>query len=64
MKNNINIDEFKRAAQNGQVDDFIDKNLSKSAASQLRNILSDKNATEKLLQTPEAKALFKKLTEK
>ena len=55
------IDEFKRAAKEGKTDDFINKNLSPDSAQKLRKILSDKSATEKLLSTPEAKELMKKL---
>lgn len=59
--NGINIDELKNAAQNGTVDDFIDKNLSKEASEKLKNILADKEATQKMLNTPQAKQLFEKL---
>lgn len=62
--NNINIDEFKKAAKHGKVDDFVNKNLSPQAASKLKQILSDKDATQKLLSTPEAKSLMKKIMEK
>ena len=65
MKNNKNIDinELKSAAEKGNVDDFIDKNLSSGAAKKVKQVLSDKNMMEKMLSTPEAKALFKKFTE-
>ena len=59
--NNININELKQAAENGKVDDFIDKKLSKEASQKIKNILSDKSATEKLLSTPQAKELMNKL---
>ena len=62
--NNINMNELKQAAENGRVDDFIDKNLSSDAAKKVKQVLSDKSTMEKMLSTPEAKALFKKLTEK
>lgn len=62
--NNINMQELKNAAESGSVDDFIDKNLSNDAAKKVKQVLSDKSAMEKMLSTPEAKALFKKLTEK
>ena len=61
--NNINVNELKSAAKNGNVDDFINKNLSSDAAKKVKQALSDKNTMEKLLSTPEAKALFKKFTE-
>ncbi|MBR1763607.1 MAG: hypothetical protein IJ731_09650 [Eubacterium sp.] len=63
-ENNINMQELKNAAESGSVDDFIDKNLSNDAAKKVKQVLSDKSAMEKMLSTPEAKALFKKLTEK
>jgi len=63
-ENNINMNELKNAAENGRVDDFIDKNLSSEAAKKVKQVLSDKNTMEKMLSTPEAKALLKKLTEK
>ena len=61
--NNININELKSAAQNGNVDDFINKNLSGDAAKKVKAVLSDRATMEKMLSTPEAKALFKKFTE-
>lgn len=59
--NNINVNDFKNAAQNGKLDDYINKHLSKEANQKLQSILSDKQATEKLLNTPQAKQLFDKL---
>lgn len=58
---NINIDELKRASQNGNVDDFINCNLSPDASKKLKDILSNQSATQKLLSTPEAKELLNKL---
>jgi hypothetical protein len=58
---NEKINELKQAAQKGEVDDFINKNLSPQATKKLKSILSDKAATDKLLATPEAKELMKKL---
>ena len=62
-ENNINVNELKQAAKNGNVDDFIDKNLSGDAAKKIKQVLGDKNMMEKMLSTPEAKALLKKFTE-
>lgn len=61
--NNNDINELKNAVNNGKVDDFIDKKLSSEASAKLKSILSDKQATEKLLNTPQAKELMKKLME-
>lgn len=60
---NYNINDLKKVADSGNLDDFINKNLSQEAAGKLQNILSDKAATEKLLSTPQAKELMKKLME-
>lgn len=57
----INIDEMKKAAQNGKIEDYLNKTLSQDTANKLKSILSDKKATEKLLSTPEAKELMNKL---
>lgn len=56
-------EKIKQAQENGNLDDFINKNLSSQASAKLKQILSDKQATEKLMSTPQAKELFKKLTE-
>lgn len=63
MKNisNNDINELKKAVNNGKVEDFIDKKLTPDASAKLKQILSDKQATEKLLNTPQAKELMKKL---
>ena len=47
-KTGIDVSKMKEAAEKGQLDDFVNKNLSKQATQQLKNVLSDKNATEKL----------------
>lgn len=60
-KANIDINELKKAAQSGSVDDFINKNLSDSASKKLKSVLSNKDAAQKLLSTPEAKELLEKL---
>jgi hypothetical protein len=63
-KANIDVNKLKQAAENGKVDDFIDKNMSKQASQKLKQILSDKSATEKLLSSPQAKELLNKLLDK
>lgn len=62
--NQNDINELKKSVESGNVDDFIDKKLSPEASKKLKNVLADKSATEKLLNTPEAKALLKKLMNK
>ena len=63
-KTGIDIAKMKEASEQGKLDDFVNKNLSKKATSQLKSVLSDKSACEKLLSTPEAKELMKKLMDK
>lgn len=63
-QNNINVDELKKAAQQGNIDSYISKKLPKDASQKIQQVLSDKAATEKLLSTPEAKELMKKLMNK
>lgn len=58
---NIDINELKNAQQNGTMNDFIDKKLSPDASKKLKQVLSDKEATQKLLSTPEAKELLNRL---
>ena len=57
----FDVNEMKNAAQNVQLDEFVNKNLSQKATKQLKNVLSNKEACEKLLNTPQAKELMKKL---
>lgn len=63
QKTGIDMQKMKQAADNGKLDDFINKNLSTDATKQLKNVLSNKEAAEKLLSTPQAKELMKKLME-
>ena len=56
----FDVNEMKNAAQNGQLDEFVNKN-SQKATKQLKDVLSNKEACEKLLNTPQAKELMKKL---
>lgn len=60
---NIDLNKLKQAGEQGKLDDFINKNLSADASTQLKKILNDKQATEKLLSTPQAKELMKKFME-
>ena len=57
----FDVNEMKNAAQNVQLDEFVNKNLSQKATKQLKDVLSNKEACEKLLNTPQAKELMKKL---
>lgn len=62
-KAGIDINKMKQAAEKGNLDDFINQNLSADASKKLKNVLTDKSAAEKLLSTPQAKELMKKLME-
>ncbi|MCH5320368.1 MAG: hypothetical protein J1E36_01295 [Eubacterium sp.] len=63
QKTGVDMNKMKQAAENGKLDDFINKNLSSQATKQLKNVLTNKEAAEKLLSTPQAKELMKKLME-
>lgn len=62
--NQSDINELKKSVENGTVDDFIDKKLSPQASKKLKEVLADKSATKRLLDTPEAKSLLQKLMNK
>lgn len=62
-KTGIDIRKMKEAADKGQLDAFVNKNLSSSATAELKKALTSKEAAEKLLSTPQAKELIKKLME-
>ena len=63
QKTGIDMNKMKQAAEKGRLDDFINQNLSSEATKTLKNGLSNKEAAEKLLSTPQAKELMKKLME-
>ena len=62
--NQSDINELKKSVENGTVDDFIDKKLSPQASQKLKEVLADKSATQRLLDTPEANSLLQKLMNK
>lgn len=55
-----NPNEIKKNAQKGEVGSLLNKMDSKQA-SKVQEILNDKEKTERLLNTPQAQALIKKL---
>lgn len=63
-KANINIDELKKATESGNAEDYLSKKLPKDAGEKLKQILNDKEATQKILSSPEAKKLFEKFGKK
>lgn len=60
-KTGIDVSAMKKAADEGKLDEYVSKNLSADASKKLKAVLSDKKATEKLLSSPQAKELMKKL---
>lgn len=60
-KSGVDVNQIKNAAEKGNLEDFIGKNLSPEASKKLKSVLSDKTAAEKLLSTPEAKEMLKNL---
>ena len=48
----FDVSKMKEAADNGKLDEFVNKNLSEKATKQLKDVLSNKEACEKLLNSP------------
>ena len=59
-KTGISSEELKKAANTGDLSNLV-KNLGKDNTQKIEKILSDKESAMKLLSTPKAKALLKKL---
>lgn len=55
-----NPNEIKKNAQKGEVGSLLNK-MDGKQASKVQEILNDKEKTERLLNTPQAQALIKKL---
>ena len=55
-----NPNEIKKNAQKGEVGSLLNK-MDGKQASKVKEILNDKEKTERLLNTPQAQALIKKL---
>ncbi|MBR5320989.1 MAG: hypothetical protein IKU41_04025 [Clostridia bacterium] len=65
--NNNNFDEIVEKMKNqkdkNEAQDFLRKSLNPSQTKRLQEIMSDKNALQQLLATPQAQELLKKFTE-
>lgn len=59
QKLNTNPEQLKKAAE-GQKLDSVLKNIDPKDAEKVKKILADKDATQKLLSTPQAQALLNK----
>lgn len=57
-----NPDQVRSSAQSGDLSGVLN-NMKPADAERLQKVLSDKNATEKLLSTPQAQKLLKTLLE-
>jgi mannitol/fructose-specific phosphotransferase system IIA component (Ntr-type) len=57
------INNIKSKKSNDEAQEYLKNNLSAEQNRKLKEILSDKNALEKLLSTPKAQELLKKFTE-
>ena len=55
-------EKIRKATQNGSVNDLLNS-MNQSDAQKIRNLLSNKSELEKLMQSPQAQALMKKLSE-
>ncbi|GHV24967.1 hypothetical protein FACS189465_2630 [Clostridia bacterium] len=56
----LEADTIKNAALNGNISEVL-KNLDPKDAEKIQNVISDKNATSKLLNSSQAKFLLEKL---
>ncbi len=59
----VQPDELKKALQNGKLDGAV-KNMEASEKQKLESIIGNKEKLEKLMQSPQAKSLYEKLTGK
>lgn len=58
----VDKEKLRKSAQNGDISQTL-KNLNPKDAQKLQKVLSDKEATQKLLSTPQAQQLLKKFIE-
>lgn len=62
-KAGVNPDALRQAVNSGDIDSFARQNLDPKTAENLQKVLSDKSAAEKILNTPTAKEILKKILE-
>ncbi len=63
-KSGIDMKKLKQAADGGNLDDFLNQNLSPDAGKRIKAALSDKNTAQKIMKSKEAQELLKKLLDK
>lgn len=61
--NGFDPEAFRKAAQSGKTNEYINSNLDPETAGKLQSILKDKSQIEKIMQSPVAQALLKKFGE-
>lgn len=61
QKTGLDINSMASAAKNGSLDSFLSKNMDSNCAEKVKQLLVDKEKAQKVLNTPEAQALIKKL---
>ena len=57
------VDDMKKQKNRQDAQDYLMQQLKPDQGKRLQEILSDKNAMEKMLSTPQAQELLKKFTE-
>lgn len=60
-KTGMDVNQLKQSVENGTIDQFLNQKVDPSAADQLKQVLTNKEAAQKMLNTPEAKELLRKL---
>lgn len=62
-KSGLNLDKLQQSAENGDIGNFLDKNMDPKSASKLKEVLTNKESAKNILNTPEAQALIRKMLE-
>ena len=57
------VDDMKKQKKRQDAQDYLMQQLKPDQSKRLQELLSDKNAIEKMLSTPQAQELLKKFTE-
>lgn len=57
------VEKMKNQKDKAEAQDFLMKKLNSSQSKKLQEVMSDRNALEQLLSTPQAQALLRKFTE-
>lgn len=60
-KTGMDVNQLKQSVEDGKFDEFVNSNMDAETAQKLKHVLTNKEAAQNLLGSPEAKALLKKL---